>query len=508
MLRCLNLKLRRPRGRPWPSKVNPDGRVAVGTASSLPLLVAVWLALGGTPAPAQAAGNWPQFRGPNGSGVAPDADPPVDFSATNGVRWRVAVPRSPSSPCVWRQAIFLTTCLADQLETRCYDARDGRLRWSRAIRPERLEGFNPELGSPAASTPATDGRHVVSYFGSFGLVCYDLAGAERWRHPLPVAVSGGNYGTGTSPILAHDLVLLDRAQDRNSSLLAVEVDTGQTRWEAPRPEATGSFGTPVLWRSAGVEEVVLPGSARLEAYAVRTGQPRWQLAGVTGFACTSPVVGDGLLFFAGWSPGKADAPWPSWQTFLEQHDKNKDGEVTFDELEAGSRHFMSGLDVDHDGKITKADWDRILARAAASENNLIAIRPGGHGDISHTHVAWKATRGLPYVPSPLFYQGRLYLLRDGGMLSSFDAKTGRAEYSQERLGALGSYYASPVAAAGRIYVASLDGRLTVVRAGGAQPEVLHQTDFGERILATPALVGTQLYVRTDAHLYAFGPRAE
>jgi outer membrane protein assembly factor BamB len=166
---------------------------------------------------------------------------------------------------------------------------------------------------------------------------------------------------------------------------------------------------------------------------------------------------------------------------------------------------MRGLDANHDGKITVADWDLIKAHNAKAENVLVAVKPGGQGDITATHVAWKSTRGLPYVPSPLYYEGRVYLVRDGGMLSSLDARTGQPFYTQERLGASGSYYSSPVAADGRLYLASLSGKLTVIKAGGDKPEILHQADFGERIFATPALVDDKLYVRTAKHLWAFGP---
>jgi outer membrane protein assembly factor BamB len=143
------------------------------------------------------------------------------------------------------------------------------------------------------------------------------------------------------------------------------------------------------------------------------------------------------------------------------------------------------------------------SRLAKSENLLVAVRPGGRGDITKSHVAWKTTRGLPYVPSPLFYDGRIYLIRDGGMMSSFDAKTGAPFYLQERLEAAESYYASPVAADGRIYVVSLPGRLSVIKAGGDKPEILHQANFGERVFATPALTGNRLYFRTQTKLYGF-----
>jgi outer membrane protein assembly factor BamB len=450
--------------------------------------------------------NWPQFRGPNASGVAAEATPPVNISPTNGVLWQAEVSASPSSPCVWGNRIFLTTFDDGEFKTLCFDSQTGKPLWSRALKTDKLETFHHREGSPAAPTPATDGQKVVSYFGSFGLVCHDFNGKELWRHPLPLSMSGGGFGTGSSPIIAGNLVVLNRDQDQNSRLLAFYLESGKTAWETPRPEATGSFGTPIVWKNGDAEEIVTPGSVRLNGYDLKTGHERWAFEGVTGYACTTPVVGDGMLFFAGWAPGKADAPWPSWERYLEQHDKNKDGVVTFDEFSDSEREFARGMDVNHDGKITREDWDIIKARTAKSENVLVAIKSGGRGDISQTHAAWKFNRGLPYVASPLFYEGRVYLIRDGGMMSSFDAKTGNQYYTQERLEAPGSYHASPVAADGRIYLVSETGKLTVVKAGGDKPEILHQADFGERIVATPALVGDKLYLRTDSKLYAFGAK--
>jgi outer membrane protein assembly factor BamB len=344
---------------------------------------------------------------------------------------------------------------------------------------------------------------VVSYFGSFGLVSYDLRGKELWQYRLPVADSGGGFGSRTSPIVVGNLVILNRDQTENSSLLAVDLRTGKKAWETARPEATGSFGTPIMWHNNNIDEVVTPGSIRINGYDLKTGAERWRYEPVSPFACTTPVIGPGVLLFAAWSPGKADSPWPTWPSFLEHNDKNKDGEITFDEFDASSRDFARGMDVNRDGKITKSDFDLIQAKIAKSENVLVAIKPGGTGDLSQTHVAWKFTRGLPYVASPLVYDGRLYLIKDGGMMSSFDARTGKSFYVQERIEAIGSYYASPVAADGRIYVASLPGKLTVVKAGGDKPEILHQADFKERIFATPALVGDKLYLRTAKHLCAF-----
>lgn len=214
---------------------------------------------------------WPQFRGPDCSGVA-DAHPPVQVNPTNSVAWSIDVPWSPSSPSIWGERLFLTTFDSGELQTRCYALRDGQLLWSRGVKPEKLESFHATESSPAAPTPATDGQHVVSYFGSFGVVCYSPQGKELWRHPLPVALSGGGYGTAASPVIMDRFVIVDRDQDRNSSLLALDVSNGKTVWETTRPDATGSFGTPVIWKNQGLEQIVVPGCLRLAGYDLKTGK--------------------------------------------------------------------------------------------------------------------------------------------------------------------------------------------------------------------------------------------
>jgi outer membrane protein assembly factor BamB len=452
------------------------------------------------------ASHWPQFRGVNSAGVSPDAKPPVTFGPTENVLWKVDMPWSPSSPSVWGDRIFLTTFNDGLLETRCHDRNDGRLLWARGIKPEGIEDFHRTDGSPAASTPATDGRHVVSYFGSFGLVCHDVDGKELWRHPLPLALSGGRFGTGTSPIIVGKHVLLNRDQFQYSSLLTVEVGTGKKVWETLRPESAGSFGTPVIWRNEGVDEVVLAGSALLKGYDLKTGEEHWKVAGVTGMICTTPVVGNGQLYFAAWSPGQADAPRQTYDAFVKAHDKNGDGLVAIDEIAIERRDFLRAFDRNRDGMITPEDWERIKTGDARAENVLVAVKPGGRGDISESHVAWKYRRALPYVPSPLFHDGRIYFVKDGGLMSSVDAVTGEPYYAQERLGANGNYYASPIVADGRIYLASLPGKVSVVKVGGTKPEILHQVDFGTRILATPVPIDDKLYLRTATHLWAFGKK--
>ena len=456
-------------------------------------------------ATAGATEDWPQFRGPNCSGVSESARPPTEFAPGTNQLWKISVPSGASSPCVWGDFIFLTAFEDGKLETLCYQRRDGKLLWKADAKAEKIEEFNATEGSPAASTVATDGRHVVSYFGSCGLVCYDTKGRELWRHPLPTAETAGGFGSGCSPAIVDGLVLVNRDQVTSCSLLAVDLKTGKKVWETARPDVSQSFGTPIFWKNKGVNEVVMSGSFKMKAYDLKTGAEHWSLAGMPSFTCTTPVVGDDLLFFAGWSPGKEPGTFPDFAGMARQFDKNGDGAITPDEVKGTPfEGFLKGMDFNRDGKVTAEDLESMKANMAKGENVLIALKPGGKGVLNESQVAWKQTRGLPYVPSALYYNGRVYLVRDGGMVSSFDAKTGRPYYQQERIEALGSYYASPVAANGRIYLASLDGRVTVLLAGGEKPTIMHQASFGERISATPAPVGKALYIRTASTLYAFG----
>jgi outer membrane protein assembly factor BamB len=448
---------------------------------------------------------WPQFRGPNCSGVSETAHPPAAFGPGTNQLWKVAVPGGLSSPVVWGDRIFLTAFDAGKLEIRCHARNDGKLLWKRSVPVEKLEEFHATEGSPATSSCAADGRRVVSYFGSYGLICHDFAGKELWRHPLPLAETAGGFGTGSSPTLAGGLVLLNRDLLKRCSLLAVDLKTGKRAWETARPDVSQSYGSSIVWKHNGVDEVVMSGSLKLKAYDLKTGVERWSLTGMPSFTCTTPVVGDGLVFFAGWAPGKGDFPMPTFEQTAATYDKNKDGAITPDEVKGTPLEaFFRAQDLNGDGKITAEDVEGMKAMMAKGENLLVAVRPGGKGELDGSNVAWKQTRGLPYVPSPLHYRGRIYLVKDGGMVSCYDAKTGQPAYQQERLNALGSYYASPVAADGRVIVASLDGKVTVFAAGGDTPKILHQAEFNERIATTPALVENQLYLRTPTALYAFG----
>ncbi|MBI4606844.1 MAG: PQQ-binding-like beta-propeller repeat protein [Planctomycetes bacterium] len=444
--------------------------------------------------------HWPQFRGPGGSGVSPDGDIPVRFGPDRNAAFKVPLPPGHSSPCVAGERLFLTGHAEGLLVTFAIDRRQGKVLWSRGERPEKIESGS-RLSSPAASTPTADETRVYVYFAAVGLIAYGHDGQEAWRKPLPVPITG--HGASTSPVLAGDRLLLACDQDVGSHLLAVDRRTGETLWRAERPGFRRGFSTPLVWPPEAPRAVVLPGSLRVVAYDLRDGAERWSARGLPNEMVTTPVAGDGLIFTGGWTYGSGVETMPAFATLLEPGDRDGDGQLTSEEAPAGpARQHFRYIDADKDGRITRSEWDSIAKIFDEARNTLLAVRPDGEGDVTETHVVWRQTRGLPYVPSPLFYGGRLFLIRNGGIASAFEARSGRAFYQEKRIEAGGEYYSSPVAAGGKICVASIQGVVTVLKAGD-ELEVLARNELGEPILATPAIAGRKLYVRTEGHLYAF-----
>jgi outer membrane protein assembly factor BamB len=244
-------------------------------------------------------------------------------------------------------------------------------------------------------------------------------------------------------------------------------------------------------------------------YDLRSGKEAWYVEGMPSGCCTTPVTADGELFFAGWSPGdpseKSEFQMPSYDEFLKQADANGDGTLSKEEgANTSIKDFFDSLDANKDGNYTREESKALDEFMTASRNSAFALKPGGTGDITATHVRWKSTKGLPYVPSAIVYRGQYVMVKDGGIVTAYDVATGKEVYFKRAL-ATGSYYASPVAANGNIYFASLDdGIITVLKAGAATPTVVAQNPpMGERIAATPAIADDTMYVRTAGHMYAF-----
>ena len=358
---------------------------------------------------------------------------------------------------------------------------------------------------------------------AYGLLAHDFTGKEVWRKPLTAPPT--QFGAATSPIVLDGRVILQRdGNDGRSELLAFDARTGALAWQTPRPLLRESWSTPIVWKHDGRDEIITVGSNRLVAYSASDGAERWWVGGLTPQPITCAVLGEGMLFASSTYSGSPLEPLdvPRWDTLVERHDANKDGMLAVTEMprEEGVHlrpelpknmpgaflswpEAMAMVDANKDGVVNKGEWDAFQAFLRSNEDNVLAIRPGGSGDSSNSHVAWKADRGLSEMPSPLFYRGRLYLVRDGGMVTSYTADSGRVVLDRQRLGTLGQYVASPVAADGRIYAASETGTIVVFRASD-KLEVLARNDLGESITATPAIADHKLYIRTAKHLWAFG----
>jgi len=246
-------------------------------------------------------------------------------------------------------------------------------------------------------------------------------------------------------------------------------------------------------------------------YELKSGEEKWSVAATPSSCCSSPVVADGTLLFAGWSPGGADDKefqMPPFDWVLKDTDTDKDGMISRAEADKSFlKDFFDSNDSNKDGKVSRDEWDAVLKFMTEGTNVAFAMKAGGAGDVTTSHLLWKKKRGLPYLASALAYRGQYFMVKDGGLITAYDVKSGKELYLQERVAAAGRYYASPVAANGNVYFVTLDddGAVTVLKAGADKPTVVAKNPkLGERVAATPAIADDTLYIRTDKHLWAFG----
>jgi outer membrane protein assembly factor BamB len=487
----------------------------------------VLLALAGAFSALDAQPFWPQFRGPNGQGVTESAHPPVTFSPSENVIWATEVPPGHSSPCIWGKRIFLSTFQGDALQCRAYDRATGKLVWSRDVPAKKIEPTHA-FSNPAAPTPAANGHRVVFYFGSYGLLCFSHEGKEIWRKELPPPVSRGSYGSATSPILLGDLLIQNLDTDEGGSrLLALKVSTGGAAWETPRPLFRAGWSTPAVWTRKGQSAIVVLGSKMVAAYNASNGAELWSVPGFPLETAPSIAVGDGLVFACAAGIGGRSSPMfegTHWADLMKL-DQNKDGKLQKSEVpkdyllvqraELPEGHpgrllpwpfveLFDGFDKDKNGELTEEEWNTGMASFASMDTPIVmALHADGARTNGEERIAWKHSRGIPEVPTPLCYQHKLFLVRDGGLLQCLDAASGSVLY-EDRVGEGGGYSASPIGADGRVYLASQSGAVIVVDATAKELKVLARNVIGEKITATPAPVENVLYVRTDQRLFAFG----
>ncbi len=430
----------------------------------LSLIVAYVLTFtGGLPVAGQSPGNWPQWRGPSGTGVATDADPPTDWSDTENVRWKTPLPgRGHSTPIVFGDRIFVTTAIPvgpklpprrsgrpgahDNLPVEskfrfaviAINRTEGSVIWQKVVHEAVPREGGHYTASLASASPVTDGDHLFAHFGTHGLYCLDFDGNVVWEKQLGKMHTKHGHGEGSSPALFGDLLVVNWDHEEQSFLAAFDKTTGQQRWRRDRHEVT-SWSSPVIVQNGESTQVIVCGTDRVRGYDLDSGDVIWQCGGLSANIVATPVAGGGVLY-------------------------------------VGSSY---------------------------EKRALMAIRLSeARGDITGTdHVLWLRTRGTPYVPSPLLYGESLYFLTHyQNVMTRIEAKTGTDDPGAFRLGPLGSIYASPVGAAGRVYVTDLEG-VTLVISHTEIPRTIAVNPLGEAVSASMAIAGQEIFLRGEEHLF-------
>lgn len=468
----------------------------------------------------QSSEPWSQFRGPSGRGLASDEEPlPTRLDPEGNMLWKCALPEGNSSPVLWGDRIFLTGYEADELLTLCIDRESGKILWRNAIACPEVERAH-RINTPASSTPCTDGERVYVYFGSFGLVCYDKVGEAVWRREL--SVPRNSFGTAASPVLAEGKLIFVNDANDGSYLEAIEPETGETLWRTERKGQLSGWSTPTVWEREGVDELLVYGNWWMSAYDLEDGSMRWSVPGLADEPIVMPAVSEDLVFVSSYNMGANEEVigLPEFDALLADLDEDESGDLSRSEAEKNEsvlsrfdgqgegdhplRIFFRFLDADKDGALTAEEYKKLIKWLDdfAHINGVVAIRPdNGEGQ---AEIAWQFARGVPECPSPLYASGRLYMVKNGGVVTCLDAKSGDLIFTG-RLGTRGPHYSSPVMGDGKIYCASAKGSVAIIEAG-RELKVLSTNDLGERIMATPALANGVVYVRGAKHLLAFGER--
>ena len=414
------------------------------------------------------AANWPQWRGPDGSGISNEKNLPAEWTPTKNIKWKTPISgRGHSSPIVWGNKIFLTTAIEGELvpgakavthtaegqvfkhpdsvgadhkhtfKVIALDRNSGKVLWESTAWEGTPYDNRHRKSSYAASTPATDGKLVYAFFGTEGLYAYDYNGKLAWKAQLGNLGTVG-MGTGTSPILYDDFVIVqcDEENGDASFIVALDKKTGKEVWRTPR-KVQVSWSTPLLVRNAKRPELITSGTEFVISYDPATGKELWRHKGVESNAIPSPVANNDMVFLVAGFPAKI----------------------------------------------------------------AMAIKLGGSGDLTGTpNVPWTYAKGTAYVPSPILYGDYLYLTTDRGILTCIDAKTGEVKYEGGRIPIPATFTASPVAFEGKILLTSEDGDTFIVKAG-PKHEILGTNSIGEAVYASPAVADGRIFIRGEKNLY-------
>ena len=452
--------------------------------------------LAGAAGPAHAE-EWSRFRGPNGTGIVPDAGYPTEFGPGKNLTWRAAVRPGKSSPVLSARHVFLTAYDEGRLYTQCFDRTTGRLVWERSEAPARHEDAHV-LNEPAAATPVTDGENVYVFFRDFGVVSYDPAGVVRWKRTMGPFTN--RYGAVASPIIAGRSLILVLDQLERSSILALSLATGAVQWETPRQEQEG-WATPVVYAPPGrTAQIVTAAAGTFGGHAVDNGARLWTHAGMAPAMVASPVVAGDTVVGFGYGYDSA----PSFADGLKRNDKDGDGRISL--AECGDSAILIGIaryGGNRDGFIVEAEWVEGYGYFVAPSSLVALSLSHDAGGRVAARELWRYSKSfVAVVPSPLVLDGLIYTIKNGGVLTVLRADTGEVVKTGRVGSAPAPYSASPIATGGRIYFANEDGILAVIRAG-SDWSLLASNDLGEPLFATPALSDGRIYVRGQKSLFSF-----
>jgi outer membrane protein assembly factor BamB len=372
--------------------------------------------------------------------------------------------------------------------------------WERSIFKARTEIFN-RLNGPTTPSPVTDGRRVFVFFPEFGILAYDYEGQELWR--MPMGPFASIQGLAASPIYVDGKVVLLIDTVEEAYLSAFDAGTGKQSWKIDRPVGMlGSYATPTVYVPIdGPTQVVVAGAVELTGYEARSGDRLWWVHGLDVFPTAPPfVVGDSV-----YTVEPAEQGWPAFGGVLKQFDADGDGRISFTESAEDQIWTRSFIGIDReigngDGMVDSEEYSRLSTDITGG--GLTRTRVTGKGDVSQTHIAWRHTRSMPSMAGALLYQDVLYVVRKA-VVTTFDPNTGELLRRERLRHALGEYYASPVAGDGKIYLVSLDGKTSVLRAG-SEWQILATGDLGEQVIATPAIAEGRVFIRTESTFYCFG----
>jgi len=452
------------------------------------------------------AEDWPQFRGPNCSGVSTSRNLPTEFSLTDKLRWEATLGEGISSPIVVSGRLYNTAMTGPrQFSVFCHEALTGKQVWKKTFETGDLPPITqPNL--PASSTPAADKDRVYIYFSTLGMLALDAnTGEEEWHVPLDMPHYLMDWGAAASPILYDDLVVFCSDDDLNPYLIAIDKQSGDVRWKTPRLGMLGGYSTPLICETPERTDIVVAGTGKMKGYDPKTGEEIWTCNTLLRTIMTTPVVREGVIYVSVQSYGDTERTLKF--ALLEWKDTNQDGKLTKAEVPKEFSEKFDKADANHDGFLDGDELDHAFQspdNIAAGGSIIQAIRGGGSGDVTKTHFLWGLNnKAASNMASPLVVGDQLFVVKKGGLCSSFDIKSGKTHWQTKRLNNLGEYFASPVAADGKIYVTGENGFVVVLKQGDTL-KVLAKNDLGgDMVVACPAIADGRLYFRTIHKILCF-----